>query len=255
MRTQKAAICLEDGFYLAGESFGAPTEKTGEVVFNTSMSGYQEILTDPSYARQIVVMTASHVGNYGVNPEDVESGRIQVEAFCVREYSEIYSNYRATASLGEYLKEHDIPGVSGVDTRALTRRIRDRGAMRGVVSAIDTDPASLVSKAKASPLMTGANLADAVTCPEIHYYDEPDKARYRVVAYDFGIKTNILRLLRQPSSLPHKDHTPHQKVHHHRNLRITKIILEQPGCKQRRQSSQGGGGIRIGFTAPAQPLD
>lgn len=195
MRPTSAAICLEDGYYQLGESFGAETERTGEVVFNTSMSGYQEVLTDPSYARQIVIMTAAHIGNYGVNPEDVESRRIFVEAFAVHDYCAEYSNWRAEKSLGEYLKDSEIPGITGIDTRALTRHIRDKGAMRGVVSAVDLDRDSLTAKALASPSMTGANLVEEVTCRESYSCDEPAGLKYRVVAYDYGMKTNILRML------------------------------------------------------------
>lgn len=207
----KAILALEDGTIFNGRSFTGHWETTGEVVFNTSMSGYQEILTDPSYCGQMVTMTYPLVGNYGVNEEDVESDRIQVKAFLVKEYQPYPSNFRSRKSLGDYLEENNIPGIEGIDTRALTRHIRLSGAMRGVLSTEDLDPASLVLKAKASPLMTGSDLVKEVTCrkpvlwrdgcPMAVETDLPSFAwpeangRHRVVAMDFGIKYNILRSL------------------------------------------------------------
>jgi carbamoyl-phosphate synthase small subunit len=175
-------------------------------VFNTAMSGYQEILTDPSYKGQIVCMTAPHIGNTGVNLEDVESHRPWVEGFVVREASPVASSWRATASLDEYLVQHGIVGIQGIDTRALTRHLRDRGAQDGVVSTEDLDPPSLVAKAKASPGLIGRDLVKEVTCQTGYGssesvwrlgegYGAPPPARHHVVAYDSGIKRNILRRL------------------------------------------------------------
>jgi len=209
----KAILALEDGTIFKGRSFTGHWETTGEVVFNTSMTGYQEILTDPSYCGQMVTMTYPLIGNYGVNEADVESDRIQVKAFLVKEYQPYPSNFRSQKSLGDYLKENEIPGVEGLDTRALTRHIRLSGAMRGVLSTEDLDPASLVRKAKASPQMTGSDLVKEVTCREpllwqrgkpvpvktdLSLFTWPEgNDRHRVVAMDFGIKYNILRSLEE----------------------------------------------------------
>jgi carbamoyl-phosphate synthase small subunit len=152
---KKAVLALADGLVFEGYSFGAEGEASGEVVFNTSMTGYQEILTDPSYKGQIVTMTYPQIGNYGVNDEDVESARPYAEGFIVKEYLEVPSNWRAKKSLGEYLREHGIVGIQGIDTRALTRHTRDFGAQPGVISTSDTEPASLVAKAKKLPIMSG----------------------------------------------------------------------------------------------------
>ena len=145
---KKALLALEDGTVFRGRSFAGDGEVTGEVVFNTSMSGYQEILTDPSYCGQMVTMTYPLIGNYGVNEADVESERIQVRAFLVKEYQEFPSNWRSQKSLARYLKEAQVPGVEGIDTRALTKHIRQAGAMRAALSTLDLDPDSLVSKAR-----------------------------------------------------------------------------------------------------------
>ena len=156
--TKDAILALEDGRTFRGRAWGADAERTGEIVFNTSMMGYQEILTDPSYAGQIVTMTYPLIGNYGVNTEDVESGRPFAEGFVVREYSEVYSNWRSDVSLDEYLKTHGIVGISEIDTRALVRHIREKGAMRACLSSIDPVESSLVEKARKAPEMTGRNL-------------------------------------------------------------------------------------------------
>jgi len=207
----KAILALEDGTIFNGRSFTGRWETTGEVVFNTSMTGYQEILTDPSYCGQMVTMTYPLIGNYGVNEVDVESDRIQVKAFLVKEYQPYPSNFRSQKSLGDYLEENGIPGIEGLDTRALTRHIRLSGAMRGVLSTEDLDPASLIRKAKASPQMTGLDLVMEVTCREpllwrdgkpvpvkrdLSSFTWPEgNHHHRVVAMDFGIKYNILRSL------------------------------------------------------------
>ena len=202
----KALIALEDGALFSGESFTGSGETHGEIVFNTGMSGYQEVLTDPSYTGQIVTMTYPLIGNYGVNDEDNESDRIQVEAFVVKEYNEIPSNFRATASLADFLKRQKILGIQGVDTRALTRHIRLAGALRAVISTEDLDPDSLVAKAKAAPSLVGRDLVKEVTCREPYGWtaDGPVKGsnfsscapgRHKVVCFDFGLKYNQLRLL------------------------------------------------------------
>lgn len=214
MSKKRAILALEDGTVFKGYSFGAEGEAYGEIVFNTSMSGYQEILTDPSYKGQIVTMTYPLIGNYGVNPYDVESWRPHLEGFVVREYCPAYSNWRATGSLGDYLKEHGIVAIEGVDTRALTKHIREAGAMRAVLSTEDLDPSSLVDKARSSPGLVGRDLVKEVTCRVPYEWDDvwprledprttsllPTRPRsssppYRVVAIDGGIKYNILRLL------------------------------------------------------------
>lgn len=206
----KAKLALEDGTVFTGEAFGAETEVTGEVVFNTSMTGYQEILTDPSYAGQIVTMTYPLIGNYGINADDLESIRPQVAGFVVKEYFDFYSNFRATGSLGDWLMQHKIMGIQGIDTRMLTKIIRTTGAMRGVISSIDMDDERLIAKAKKSPAMAGLDLATTVTTPEPYTWDEVDRTpfalppsakirvngkRWKVVVCDYGVKQNILRRL------------------------------------------------------------
>jgi carbamoyl-phosphate synthase small subunit len=189
----KAILVLEDGRAFAGLSFGAEGESFGEMVFNTSMSGYQEILTDPSYAGQIVCMTYPLIGNYGVNEEDVESRRPWVEGFVVREASRIASNFRSTMSLQDYLKANNIVGIEHIDTRALVRHIRDKGAMRAGLSTIDLDAASLLEKVLATPSMQNRELASAVTVDSDYGYASVGDEKFHVVAYDFGVKTNSLR--------------------------------------------------------------
>lgn len=209
--TMKALLVLEDGTVFRGRSFTGPFETGGEVVFNTSMTGYQEILTDPSYCGQMVTMTYPLIGNYGVNAEDVESSRVQVRALLVREYQDDHSNLRSQMSLGDYLREAGIPGMEGIDTRALTRRIRSEGAMRAALSTEDLDPISLAEKARRSAHMEGTDLVREVTCtvPTLRHegvaapvekslkeFQWPrGSAARRVVAVDFGIKSGILRCL------------------------------------------------------------
>jgi carbamoyl-phosphate synthase small subunit len=190
--SKKAILVLEDGRTFEGASFGAEGERFGEMVFNTSMSGYQEILTDPSYAGQIVCMTYPQIGNYGVNEEDIESRRPWVEGFVVREASPIASNWRSTETLDAYLKRNNIVGIEHIDTRALVRHIRDKGAMRAGISTAETNPESLLQKVLASPLMEKRELASSVTVSEEFDYPSAD-ARFHIVAYDFGVKTNSLR--------------------------------------------------------------
>ncbi|MBI3815485.1 MAG: glutamine-hydrolyzing carbamoyl-phosphate synthase small subunit, partial [Nitrospinae bacterium] len=228
----KAIIALSDGTVFEGESFGAEGETAGEVVFNTSMSGYQEILTDPSYRRQIVTMTYPLIGNYGVNEEDVESVKPWAGGFIVKEGSRLFSNWRAQKSLDEYLKIYNIIGIQEIDTRSLTKHIRDKGAQEGVISTVDLNPESLIGKAKKSPGLIGRDLVKEVTCHEKYHWTEggwdfkgqgargkgqgrhspyspltnlspkvligegdSGGCKFRVVAYDCGIKHNILRRL------------------------------------------------------------
>ncbi len=188
-----AILALEDGSIFKGQSFGAEGECFGECVFNTSMTGYQEILTDPSYKGQIVTMTYPLIGNYGVNAEDVESCRPFVEGFVVKEYSKIASNWRSQNSLGNYLNENKIPGIDGIDTRAITLHIRQSGELKAVISTVDLDEQSLIRKAKSSSGLLGIDLVKDVVSKKI--YDWNGKGKYKVVALDCGIKFNILREL------------------------------------------------------------
>ncbi|MEI8175784.1 MAG: glutamine-hydrolyzing carbamoyl-phosphate synthase small subunit [Candidatus Omnitrophota bacterium] len=188
-----AILALEDGKVFKGRSFGATGESDGEVVFNTSMTGYQEILTDPSYKGQMVTMTYPLIGNYGVNKEDVESRRPFVEGFIVKEYSKIASNWRSQQTLGDYLAENNIVGIEGIDTRALTLHLREAGAMKAVLSTTDTDETSLVKKARASKGLVGQDLVKKVCCDKAYQWNT--KGKYKVVAIDCGMKLNILREL------------------------------------------------------------
>jgi len=190
---KKALVVLEDGTVYEGWAFGAFGEKVGEIVFNTSMTGYQEILTDPSYKGQIVTMTYPLIGNYGVNSEDLESDGPKVEGFIVRDYSQIWSNWRGEESLGDFLKRHGIIGIEGVDTRALTRHIRLQGAMKGCISTEDLDPQRLLQKAREWTGLIGQDMVKYVTCEKPYKWSH--EGRFRVVAYDFGVKRNILRIL------------------------------------------------------------
>lgn len=210
----KAMLLLDDGRLFKGYSFGENGETMGEVCFNTGMTGYQEILTDPSYCGQIVTMTYPHIGNYGINPDDVESNNIQVAGFIVKEETEVPSNYRSTQSIGDYLREDGIVGIQGIDTRALVRHIRSQGAMNGIISTVDFDNDSLMVKLKQAPSMAGLDLAKKVTCGK--RYEWRNRMRmsdcglraqnislksavrnppWKVAAIDYGVKWNILRLL------------------------------------------------------------
>ncbi|MDA3899849.1 MAG: glutamine-hydrolyzing carbamoyl-phosphate synthase small subunit [Spirochaetes bacterium] len=190
---KKAYLILEDGFELEGYSFGYEGESLGEIVFNTSMSGYQEILTDPSYSGQIVTMTYPMIGNYGVNEEDVESAGVQVAGLIVKEYCKHHSNYRSNKSLGDYLIENKIPAIEGVDSRKITTHIRDKGALRG---GIFFSKENAIEKLKKFPLMAGLDLASRVSIKEKYDYSEAGEGPI-IAAIDFGIKTNILRLLQE----------------------------------------------------------
>jgi carbamoyl-phosphate synthase small subunit len=204
----QAKLALEDGTVYTGRAFGARGERFGEVVFNTSMTGYQEVLTDPSYTGQIVCMTYPLIGNYGINADDRESGKVAVEGFIVRECSPLASNYRATGDLDGYLREQGVIGLQGIDTRALVRRLRVRGAMMGVLSTEDLDSASLVAKARSCPSIVGRDLVrEVVPAGPAHWqegfsnplvtYLPPQAPRHHVVSLDFGMKHNILRCLVQ----------------------------------------------------------
>ena len=196
-KNQPALLALEDGRTFRGRSWAAEGEVCGEMVFNTSMMGYQEVLTDPSYAGQIVCMTYPLIGNYGVNESDAESARPWVEGFVVREASRIASNWRSEESLESYLKRWNIVAIEGIDTRALVRHIRDKGAMRACLSTKDLDEKSLVKKALESPPMENRELASVVTTKEPYDFPAEGKERFHIVCYDFGVKRNSLRELAQ----------------------------------------------------------
>jgi carbamoyl-phosphate synthase small subunit len=203
----KALVALEDGTIFEGESFTGPGEALGEIVFNTGMTGYQEILTDPSYKGQIVTMTYPLIGNYGINPDDMESARIQPEAMLVKEYNAIPSNFRSTTTLAAFLQEYGILGVEGIDSRALTKHIRQAGAMKGIVSTKTTDPEQLVKMAKDSKGLVGRDMVREVTCRKPYGWSQTgspsegdgfstaDSGKYKVVAIDYGLKYNQLRIL------------------------------------------------------------
>ncbi|SNR61392.1 glutamine-hydrolyzing carbamoyl-phosphate synthase small subunit [Desulfurobacterium atlanticum] len=225
LNRKKALLALEDGTVFEGVSFGAEGEVFGEVVFTTSMTGYQEIVTDPSFKGQIVTMTCPLIGNVGANSEDVESERPQAEGFIVKEISEIYSNWRAEFSFEEYLSKHGVVGISEIDTRALVKKLRDAGTMRGVISTVDLNPESLVEKALSGPKMEGLNLVDKVSCKEPYEWNkgtwvlgkgylERSDFKYSVAVLDFGIRKNILRNLVdagiKPVVLPAK--TPPEEI-------------------------------------------
>ncbi len=206
-KPRRAILALDDGAAFAGESIGYAGESVGEVVFNTCMAGYQEILTDPSYKGQMVAMTYPLIGNYGVNAMDVESGSVHVEGFIVKELSRRVSNYRATGDLDGYLRRHRIVGIAGIDTRRLTRHLRTHGARMGVISCKESNTRRLAAKAKAAPSLAGRDLVREVTCSKVHEWTDPvpdvfgerkagpPPAGPKVVAIDCGIKRNILRSL------------------------------------------------------------
>jgi carbamoyl-phosphate synthase small subunit len=206
----KALLALEDGLTFKGEAFGEVGEAFGEMVFNTSMTGYQEVLTDPSYKGQIVAMTYPHIGNYGINAQDVESKKVQVEGFVVKELSPVVSNYRATMSLDDYLKKSKVLAIEGVDTRALTKHLRDFGAKKAVISTEELDPKKLVKKAQDSPSIVGRDLVKEVTCAKAYDFNElplegfswpaenfANRKSFDIVCIDTGVKWNILRKLKQ----------------------------------------------------------
>ena len=192
-KEKEALLLLNDGRIFKGTVFGAIGDAIGEVCFNTGMTGYQEILTDPSYAKQMVAMTAPHIGNYGVNTEDVESEKIQVSGFIIKEESFVPSNWRSEISLAEYLKKQNVVGIKNIDTRALTKHLRDNGAMNGIISSRIHELDDLASKLNEAPSMEGLDLAKIVSTNTIYQWSE--KGKYKIAAIDFGIKKNILRLL------------------------------------------------------------
>jgi len=205
----QAVLALEDGRIFRGKGYGAKGECYGEVVFNTAITGYQEIFTDPSYAGQIVVLTNPEIGNYGTTPEDNEANRPYIEGLIVREFSRVSSNWRSQEVAEEYLERYQIPVLADIDTRALVRHLRDNGVMRGVVSTLETDPEKLVAKARSIPKMDGTDLAKVVSTKNVYEWEQgvrshiPDEVvgvkdappKHHVVAYDYGIKHNILRKL------------------------------------------------------------
>ncbi|MFB3825442.1 MAG: glutamine-hydrolyzing carbamoyl-phosphate synthase small subunit [Bryobacteraceae bacterium] len=204
----RAVLALEDGTVFEGKSFGARAERGGEVVFNTALTGYQEIFTDPSYAGQIVILTNPQIGNYGTSAADNEAARPYIEGLAVREFSPLASNWRSDTEADRFLAARGIPIISGLDTRALVRHLRTRGVMRGVLSTLESDPGRLVDKARSIPPMAGLDLASRVTTAESYTWTEPvdscspseviprpAEPCWNVVAYDFGIKHNILRRL------------------------------------------------------------
>ena len=206
LKRKKAILALEDGTYFEGLSFGAEGETSGEVVFTTSMTGYQEVVTDPSFKGQIVTMTYPLIGNVGINSEDVESDGPKAEGFIVKEISEVYSNWRAEDSFENYLRENGVVGICEIDTRELVKKLRSAGTMRGVISTVDLDIDSLISKARSIPEMEGLNLVDEVTCSEPYEweygtwrlgegYPKRSDFKYSVIVLDFGIRYNILRNL------------------------------------------------------------
>lgn len=207
MDNRKALLVLADGTVFEGWSFGAEGESIGEVVFNTSMTGYQEILTDPSYRGQVVVMTYSQIGNYGTNPEDIESTVPNVEGFIAKEFFDFPSNWRSSKALNTYLKEHNKTGIHGIDTRALTSHLRDNGVQMGIVSTVELDPQSLLDKIRKHPGISSLDLVKEVTTKESYTWTEGlwklskeseirnPKSKIKIVVYDFGVKMNILRHL------------------------------------------------------------
>lgn len=191
----KAFLVLESGEVFEGESFGAENHLTGEVVFNTSMSGYQEILTDPSYKNQIVTLTYPMIGNYGINEEDMESSIIQANGLIVKEYVDYPSNYRSRKTLGDFLKEYNIPGIQGIDTRKLTRILRDKGATNGGIFIADEFSESFRDEVKKFPGLVGADLAKVVSTQKVYDYGTHTGDKFKLAVFDYGVKQNILKLL------------------------------------------------------------
>ena len=205
-KAQPALLALADGSVFRGLSIGADGITTGEVVFNTALTGYQEILTDPSYTRQIVTLTYPHIGSYGVNPEDVEADRPYAAGLVVRDVPRLHSNFRANQSLGEYLAANNIVAIADIDTRRLTRILREKGAQNGCIMAGRIDEAEALAGARAFPGLAGMDLAQVVTTPQKYEWNEgewklgegyvtPAQGKFHVVAYDYGVKRNILRML------------------------------------------------------------
>ncbi|MDW8032616.1 MAG: glutamine-hydrolyzing carbamoyl-phosphate synthase small subunit [Aquificaceae bacterium] len=241
---KRAILALEDGSYFVGYSFGAEGETQGEVVFNTSMTGYQEIITDPSYRGQIVVMTYTQIGNYGVNDEDVESGRVQVNGFVIKELSPLPSNWRSKESLHQYLSRHGVVGIWGIDTRAVVKKLRERGALRGVISTLEVEPIRLVERARSLPDISELNLVEEVATGEVYHWKEgawelgkgyfqKDNERPIIMVVDYGVKRNILRRLTQEGArvvvVP-----PYEVEGHIERIRPQALFLSNgPGDPQR----------------------
>ena len=201
---KKAKLILNDGTIFSGITFGSEGEIIGEICFNTSMTGYQEVLTDPSYCGQIICMTYPHIGNYGINKLDVESSKIQASGLIIREENLIPSNYRSIMSIGEYLRKYNIIGIQEIDTRMLVKIIREKGAMNGIISTSDLNNSSLLKKLQKAPSMNGQDLAKEVTCDKIYNWTDNKSElkksnqlskKYKISVIDFGIKYNILKLL------------------------------------------------------------
>jgi len=190
-----AILMLEDGTTFSGKSFGAIGKTLGEVCFNTGITGYQEILTDPSYAKQIVTMTAPHIGNYGINSEDIESSKIQASGFVIKEESIVPSNWRSQVSIGDYLQHENIVGIKNIDTRSLTIHLRNYGAMNGIISSDSIDDGLLRKELINHPSMAGQDLAKVVSTKEMYKFSEQGK--YKVAVLDFGVKRNILKILKK----------------------------------------------------------
>ncbi|MCS7196169.1 MAG: glutamine-hydrolyzing carbamoyl-phosphate synthase small subunit [Aquificaceae bacterium] len=241
---KRAILALEDGSYFVGYSFGAEGETQGEVVFNTSMTGYQEIITDPSYRGQIVVMTYTQIGNYGVNDEDVESGRVQVNGFVIKELSPLPSNWRSKESLHQYLSRHGVVGIWGIDTRAVVKKLRERGALRGVISTLEVEPIRLVERARSLPDISELNLVEEVATGEVYHWKEgawelgkgyfqKDNEKPIIMVVDYGVKRNILRRLTQEGArvvvVP-----PYEVEGHIERIRPQALFLSNgPGDPQR----------------------
>ena len=237
--TNPALLVLEDGTTLRGTAFGADGETFGEMVFNTGMTGYQETLTDPSYCRQIVAMTAPHIGNTGVNDEDPESRQAWVSGYVVREPARLASSWRATRDLDAYLRAEGVTGIAVRGTRLLTRRVRERGAMRAAISTVETSPEKLLDRVLASPEMTGADLARVVSTPEPYTVRPQGQARYRVVAVDLGIKASTPRNLAARGCevlVPARD----QQRRRHPGLLARRRVLQQRPRRPGRGRVRGG---------------
>lgn len=211
----RAILALSDGKVFEGTSFGFEGEAQGEIVFNTSITGYQEILTDPSYCNQIVILTNPMIGNYGVNENDVESCKVQAAGLIVREYSKVYSNAGASESLGDWLKRNRVAAGEGFPTRAIVKHIREQGAQPAILSTLDLEARSLVKRAKALPSMVGQNLVPKVSCQKpYHFCTTGQSGNLKIVVYDFGVKQNILRMLARDFGqiLVAPVDTPHEQV-------------------------------------------
>ena len=195
MVNNKSILLLDNGLEFPGYVFGSKGTSIGEICFNTSMTGYQEVLTDPSYYGQIVTMTYPHIGNYGINNDDSESSKIQVSGLVIKEGSEYPSNFRSSGSLEEYMKSQNITGIQGIDTRMLTRIIRKEGSMKGIISSKDHNISSLMKKIDSCKSMLGLDLAKKVSCKKYYDWQEKENYNYRVAALDFGIKKKILQYI------------------------------------------------------------